>query len=126
VPINRIVALVAALIALAGGLLPVILNADWQSSAGILVAIAAVVKVADRWLIGWQNHELDLGAAAAAAGITGGDLPGLPPELEHVAEQLRAIVAHVDPKALTPLTGAYQAVLQLDRKAVVALQEALA
>jgi hypothetical protein len=57
VTINRIVVLVAAIFALLGAAAPIIADADWQSTVGIVTGILALVKLVDRWLKGWQAHE---------------------------------------------------------------------
>ena len=57
IPINRIVAIVAAVISLALGLLPVIANLDWTSTAGVIAGIAAILGYVLKWLEGWQKHE---------------------------------------------------------------------
>jgi hypothetical protein len=54
---NRTVAVVSALISLALGILPVVGNFDWQSTAGVIAGIVAVLGVTQKWLDGWIKHE---------------------------------------------------------------------
>lgn len=54
---NRVVAVATAVLSLVVGLVPVIGNFDWQSTAGVLAGIAAACAVAIKWLHGWQIHE---------------------------------------------------------------------
>lgn len=55
--LNRVVAVFSALLALALAILPVIGNFDWQSTAGILGGIIAILGITQTWLAGWQKHE---------------------------------------------------------------------
>lgn len=55
--LNRIVAIVAALISLALAVLPVLANFDWTSTAGVIAGIIAVLGIVQTWLEGWQKHE---------------------------------------------------------------------
>lgn len=55
--LNRIVILVGSLFALAAGLLPVVANLDWTSTAGVLVSLGAVASFIVKWLDGWQKFE---------------------------------------------------------------------
>lgn len=54
---NRVVAVAAALISLALGVLPVVANFDWTSTAGVIAGIIAVLGIVQKWLEGWQAHE---------------------------------------------------------------------
>jgi hypothetical protein len=54
---NRVVAIATAVIALALGVLPVIANFDWTSTAGVIAGIIGVLGVTQKWLQGWQQHE---------------------------------------------------------------------
>lgn len=55
--LNRIVALVGAIAALVLGLAPVITNADWTSTAGMITAAGAITAVVHKFLDGWQKWE---------------------------------------------------------------------
>jgi hypothetical protein len=54
---NRVAAVAAAVISLALGVLPVIGNFDWTSTAGAIAGIVAVLTVTQKWLDGYQKHE---------------------------------------------------------------------
>ena len=54
---NRVVALLSALITLALGLLPIVADADWSSTAGIIAAVIAILGITNKWLEGWQKWE---------------------------------------------------------------------
>lgn len=55
--LNRVVAILTTILSLAVGLLPVIANFDWTSTAGVLGSLAVVGGVVLKWLDGWQKHE---------------------------------------------------------------------
>lgn len=55
--LNRVVAVLAALLTLALGLLPVLANFDVTSTAGVIASIIAILGVVVKWLDGWQKHE---------------------------------------------------------------------
>jgi hypothetical protein len=57
VNLNRVVAVVSAALALTLAILPVLGNFDWQSSAGLIAGITAVLAITLKWLDGWQAHE---------------------------------------------------------------------
>lgn len=54
---NRLAVYVTAFGALAAGLLPLIGNLDWESTAGILGAIIAITGVVAVWLYNWGKYE---------------------------------------------------------------------
>lgn len=54
---NRVAAVAAAVLSLALGALPIVANADWQSTAGIVAAVGAVLTLTQSWLKGWQADE---------------------------------------------------------------------
>jgi hypothetical protein len=54
---NRIAVYLTGLIALALGLLPLVGNLDWTSTAGIIGAIAAISVVVREWLVNWGKWE---------------------------------------------------------------------
>lgn len=54
---NRVVAAATAVLSLTLAVLPVVVDMDWTSTAGVLAGIVAVVSVALKWLAGWQAHE---------------------------------------------------------------------
>jgi putative exporter of polyketide antibiotics len=56
-PANRIVALTSAVIVLLLGLLPVVADADWTTTAGVIAAIVGLLGVVLKWLDGWQKWE---------------------------------------------------------------------
>jgi hypothetical protein len=66
---NRIAVYVTALGALAAGLLPLVGNLDWESTAGILGALVAITGVVATWLYNWGKYERGDGA-----GIMPGEL----------------------------------------------------
>lgn len=55
--LNRVVAVASALISLALAILPVVGNFDWQSTAGCIGGIIAVLGITQKWLDGWQKWE---------------------------------------------------------------------
>ncbi len=55
--INRAVAFLGAVAALCTGLIPVITNADWQSTTGIIAGLLVAAKFLDNWYRGWRQHE---------------------------------------------------------------------
>lgn len=54
---NRLAVYATALGALALGLLPLVGNLDWTSTAGVLGAIAAIGGVVGIWLFNWGKYE---------------------------------------------------------------------
>jgi hypothetical protein len=54
---NRTAVYATALIALALGLLPLVGNLDWTSTAGIVAAISAILGVVYKWLDNWGKYE---------------------------------------------------------------------
>jgi hypothetical protein len=54
---NRLAVYITAAGALALGLLPLVGNLDWTSTAGILGAIAAIAYVVREWLHNWGRYE---------------------------------------------------------------------
>lgn len=87
-PTNRVVALATAILALALGVLPVIADMDWTSTAGIIAGLIAVLGVVAKWLEGWQRHEEreayavsdDLIAATEGLDVRPSDPASLPPD----------------------------------------------
>lgn len=69
--LNRVVAIAAVLVSLGLAILPVALNYDWTSTAGVSAGIGAVVLVTLKWLDGWQQYEERVAATQSA--------PTLPP-----------------------------------------------
>jgi protein-S-isoprenylcysteine O-methyltransferase Ste14 len=57
-PINRIVALLTAILGVAGAVMPALTNMDWQSTAGVIAGLGVAAAAALKWLEGWQAHEL--------------------------------------------------------------------
>lgn len=55
--VNRVVAVSVSVLALILGVLPVIANFDWTSTAGILGSLGVVLGIVYKWLDGWQKHE---------------------------------------------------------------------
>jgi protein-S-isoprenylcysteine O-methyltransferase Ste14 len=66
--INRIVALVTALVGLAGAVAPAVANMDWSSTAGVIAGVGVVAAAAIKWLDGWQKHEARTAGTAAPPG----------------------------------------------------------
>lgn len=60
---NRVAVYAAALVAVLGGLTPLIGNLDWTSTAGILGGLAALSAVVYKWLDGWSKYERGVGTA---------------------------------------------------------------
>lgn len=56
-PLNRVVAIATAILALILALVPVVGNFDWTSTAGVLAGIGAIAAIVVKWLDGWQKHE---------------------------------------------------------------------
>ena len=54
---NRLAVYATAAGALAAGLLPLVGNLDWESTAGILGAITAISGVVAVWLYNWGKYE---------------------------------------------------------------------
>lgn len=54
---NRAAIYIAALVALAGGLAPIVGDLDWTSTVGVLTAVATIGAVVVKWLDGWQAYE---------------------------------------------------------------------
>lgn len=54
---NRIAVYLTAAAALLAGLLPLVGNLDWQSTAGVIAGLIAILGVAIKWLDGWQKYE---------------------------------------------------------------------
>jgi cyanate permease len=76
--LNRIVALLTALAALAAGLAPVVADLDWESTVGIVGGLSAVTAVVYKWLDGWQKWE---GRHDSSVPVDPAMLqPALPPE----------------------------------------------
>jgi hypothetical protein len=55
--LNRIVIYLTAVVGFTGGLAPLVADMDWQSTAGILSAVAVILALALKWLTGSQNIE---------------------------------------------------------------------
>ena len=60
---NRLAAYGTAAIALLAGLAPLIGNLDWESTAGVVAALGALLAVVVKWLDGWQKWERGEGDA---------------------------------------------------------------
>ena len=54
---NRLATYATALGALALGLIPLVGNLDWESTAGILGAVVAITGVVSVWLLNWGKWE---------------------------------------------------------------------
>lgn len=57
---NRIAVTVGIVASAAAAAASVAAGADWQSVAGAAVGLAGIVKVLDRYLIGWQAYESEV------------------------------------------------------------------
>ena len=60
---NRLAVYLTGAIALLAGLAPLIGNLDWESTAGIVAGLGAVLGVVVKWLDGWQKWERGEGNA---------------------------------------------------------------
>ena len=60
---NRLAAYGTAAIALLAGLAPLVGNLDWESTAGIIAGLAAILGVAVKWLDGYSKWERGEGNA---------------------------------------------------------------
>jgi uncharacterized membrane protein YebE (DUF533 family) len=85
-PPNRVVAISTALIALLLGLLPVLAEMDWTSTAGIIAGIVGLLTIAYKWLEGWQKWE-----ALQVVASTPADDPSFP-VLEDEAQSAEVVV----------------------------------
>lgn len=54
---GRIAAILGTVLAIAGGLLPIIADTDWTSTAGILAGVIAAESVILKFIHGAQRHE---------------------------------------------------------------------
>jgi hypothetical protein len=54
---NRLALYIGGAVALLGALAPIISDADWESTAGIIAAIGAVTALVWKFLAGWQAYE---------------------------------------------------------------------
>jgi hypothetical protein len=59
---NRMAVYLTGFVALVAGLLPLVGNLDWTSTAGVLAALAAVAVVVREWLVNWGKWERGEGA----------------------------------------------------------------
>ena len=57
---NRIATVLAVITGIATAVAPVLANADWQSTAGIVAGGLAAVLAILKWLDGWQKHEANV------------------------------------------------------------------
>lgn len=60
---NRTAVYLTSAIALVLGLLPLVGNLDWTSTAGIVAALGAILGVVYKWLDNWGKYERGEGAA---------------------------------------------------------------
>lgn len=60
---NRLAAYGTAAIALLAGLAPLVGNLDWESTAGIVAGLGALLAVFVKWLDGWSKYERGEGGA---------------------------------------------------------------
>jgi len=59
---NRLAVYLTGFIALVLGLMPLVGNLDWTSTAGVLAALAAIGVVVREWLVNWGKWERGEGA----------------------------------------------------------------
>ena len=81
---NRLALYLGAAAALLAGLAPLILDTDWESTAGILAFIGALTALVDRFLRGWQLYEAN--PAAGYPELEGSDFDEA--EAEPIPEQV--------------------------------------
>jgi hypothetical protein len=78
--VNRVVAVSVSVLALILGLLPVIANFDWTSTAGIIGSLTVILGIVYKWLGGWQEHEKQIAIMAPVlTPVDMGDPGELPP-----------------------------------------------
>lgn len=59
---NRMAVYLTGFIALCAGLLPLIGNLDWESTAGVIAGLTAIAAVVREWLVNWGKWERGEGA----------------------------------------------------------------
>ena len=60
---NRLAVYITGLIALLAGLLPLVGNLDWTSTAGVIAGLLAILGVVYKWLDNWGKWERGEGNA---------------------------------------------------------------
>lgn len=74
---NRVAIYLTAALSLAIGVLPLVADLDWTSTAGLVAGLVPILAVVYKWLDGWQAYE-----ARSAAGLV-----PRPPVTEPAASQ---------------------------------------
>jgi hypothetical protein len=92
---NRAASYLAAATALVLGLLPLVGNLDWTSTAGIIASIGAILGIAYKWLDNWGKYERGEGV---------GLLPG--DELDDELDYDEAAAAGFDEHTAEPIPPA--------------------
>ena len=59
---NRLAVYLTGAIALLAGLLPLVGNLDWESTAGVIAGLTAIALVVREWLVNWGKWERGEGA----------------------------------------------------------------
>ena len=60
---NRLAVYLTGAIALLAGILPLIGNLDWESTAGVIAGLSAIAVVVREWLVNWGKWERGEGNA---------------------------------------------------------------
>ena len=60
---NRMAVYLTGAIALLAGLLPLVGNLDWESTAGVIAGLTAIAAVVREWLVNWGKWERGEGNA---------------------------------------------------------------
>lgn len=55
--VNRVVAVLTALLGVAAAIAPVAADMDWTSTIGVITGVGVVAAAALKWLDGWQKAE---------------------------------------------------------------------
>ena len=60
--VNRVVALLTALLGVGAAVAPVLADMNWHDTAGVIVGAGLACAAALKWLDGWQKHEARVAA----------------------------------------------------------------
>jgi hypothetical protein len=107
---NRLALYLGTAVAIIAGIIPIVTNADWESTGGIIAALLAIVALLDRWLKGWQMYEPELTHGEPADPLADVDPePLLEDFIEEEAEPIPQSVKVLpkDPKTVDPTDPDY-------------------